>query len=160
MTVWTLVRLMFMPIGTLKEQNQADHDRMDRRQLVLGHFICSRSFCHLCTKDGTSRNMSVLQQIVRVALTYFHFHWCYRSNPVLSWGIWQELYCCLLLSHLDKGTRWFVNVSIRICCKSTAEEGGTQVDRDARKPGDNKKFKKPSALKRSRLPNRSWSFQR
>ena len=38
-------------------------------------------------------------------------------------------------------------VSIRICCKSTTEEGRTQVDRDAREPGNKKKIKTLLAFK-------------
>ena len=38
-------------------------------------------------------------------------------------------------------------VSIRICRKSTTEEGGAQVDRDAGEPGNKKKMKKLTAFK-------------
>ena len=40
--------------------------------------------------------------------------------------------------HLYEGTRWFVYVSICVCCKSSTEEGGTKVDCDAREPDDYK----------------------
>ena len=46
--------------------------------------------------------------------------------------------------HLYERTRWFVYVSICVCCKSSTEEGGTKVDCDAREPDDYKEWESES----------------
>ena len=48
--------------------------------------------------------------------------------------------------HLDKGTWWLVNMSVCICRKSPAEEGGTKVDCDAWEPGNVKEWENLSKL--------------
>ena len=39
-------------------------------------------------------------------------------------------------SHLNNGTRWLMNMVVKVCSKSPAHESGTQVHRDTGKPGD------------------------
>ena len=38
-------------------------------------------------------------------------------------------------SHLNDGTRWLMNMVVKVCSKSPAQESGTQVDGDTREPG-------------------------
>ena len=57
--------------------------------------------------------------------------------------------------HLNNGTRWLVNMVVKVCSKSPAEESGTQVDGDTRKPGDRQGGQDDKKLSRLLLSRKS-----